>query len=291
MTGFDGIREDTMAYVPRAFMSRWSAAIRRQYPNVDAVGEIYNGDVTVPSFFQGGRKQFDGVDTGVQSVFDFPLYYPIRRVFAQGNSFQDLVSILSKDALYPHPEDLVTFLGLHDVQRFMNEQGATIAGLELAQTFLLTTRGIPMLYYGDEIAMRGGNDPDNRRDFPGGWPGDPQDAFTAAGRTPEQQEVWSHVSALTRLRAQLAPLRRGTLTELSVADKQYAYCRILGSDAVVVVLNNDTKPATFTFPLTPVSWPDGATPTDRLSAASDIKIHNGQMTITLPARAGAILTR
>ncbi len=295
-TGFDGLREDTMSYVPRSFMRDWSGAIRRQYPNVTEVGEVYNGDVAVTSFFQGGQARFDGIDTGVSSLFDFGLYYPLRRVFAQGNSVKDLTYLLGRDSLYVNPNSLVTFLGSHDVPRFMNEQGATIDGLKLAQTFLLTTRGIPMLYYGDELALPGGGDPDNRRDFPGGFPGDALNAFTQAGRTAAQQDVFTHVQTLTHLRAMLPALRRGRLVNLYVSDQQYVYARVMpGTPEItqfaVVALNNDKQPATFTFPADPSYLPEGTTLTDRLGVTSPVSVQNGKVTLTLPARAGAILTR
>src|SRR5258708_9728735 len=108
-------------------------------------------------------------------------------VFADGARMRELCNAVGKDALYAAPDKLVTFFGLHDVNRFMSEGGADAAGLNLAFTFLLTTRGIPMIYYGDEIGMRGGDDPDNRRDFPGGFPADAHNAFEAAGRTPEEE--------------------------------------------------------------------------------------------------------
>ena len=291
MAGFDGVREDTMAYVPRTFMQQWSAALRRQFPHVEAVGEVYNGDVTVTSFFQGGQPRYDGVDTGVRSLYDFPLYYPIRRAFAQGGSLREVATMLGHDSLYVDASRLMTFLGLHDVDRFMDEKGATLGGLKLAQTFLLTTRGIPMLYYGDELALPGGNDPDNRRDFPGGFPSDTVDAFTAQGRTPAQQDVWTHVQTLTRLRAQMPALRTGALSTLFVADQQYAYARTLGTEAAVIALNNDTQPATVTFPIAPTHWPDGTAVTDRLGVVSNVLVVNGQITLTLPARSGAVLTR
>ena len=197
-TGFDGIREDTMPYVPRAFWQQWNAAIRRQYPKVNAVGEVFDGDVSLVSYFQGGKTGPDGVDTGMDSLFDYPLYFPLRRAFAQGASFHDLVTDEAHDWLFSRPDHLMTFLGNHDVKRFLNEDGATPAGLMLAQTFLLTNRGIPLLYYGDELGMTGGDDPDNRRDFPGGFPGDARNAFTAAGRTPAEQAIWQHVRTLAR---------------------------------------------------------------------------------------------
>ncbi len=291
IAGFDGIREDTMSYMPRAFLQRWSGALRRQFPHLEIVGEVDNGDPALVPFFQGGQKRYDGIDTGVKSLFDYPLYYPLRRAFAQGGSLYEVVSMLGHDSLYVDADRMMTFLGLHDVDRFMNEKGATLDGLKLAQTFLLTTRGVPLLYYGDELAMPGGSDPDNRRDFPGGFPGDAANAFTAQGRTPAQQDVWTHVQTLTHLRAQMPALRGGALSTLYAGGQQYAYARTLGADAVIVALNNDTKPATITLNIAPVTWPDGTALTDHLGVVTNARVAQGQLTLTLPVRTGAVLTR
>ena len=214
MTGLDAIRQDTLPYVPRTFWRDWMAAIKREYPNVNVLGELYDGDPALVSFFQGGRARFDGVDSGIDTLFDFPLFYPVRRAFAEGKEVREIPKMLAHDHLYPNPNNLVTFLGLHDMLRFMSEPGASIQGLKLAQTLVMTTRGTPLLYYGDEIAMTGGGDPDNRRDFPGGFPGDPRNAFTERGRSIEENIVFNHLQRLSRLRAELEPLRRGRLVNL-----------------------------------------------------------------------------
>ena len=291
MAGFDGIREDTMPYVPRPFWQSWNAAIRRQFPSVNAVGEVFDGDAALVSYFQGGRVGPDGVNTGMDSLFDYPLYFPLRRAFAGGASFHDLQADEAHDWLFPQPAHLMTFLGNHDVKRFLNEDGATVDGLELAQTFLLTSRGVPLLYYGDEIGMTGGDDPDNRRDFPGGFPGDAHTAFTAAGRTPTEQRLWQHVRTLTHLRAALPALRRGSQVTLLGTDHQWAYARVLGLQSAVIVLNNDTIPATVTVPVTPAGLTDGATLTDRLGVSTPVQVHGGIVTVTLPARAGAVFVK
>ena len=95
---------------------------------------------------------------------------------------------------------LVTFIGNHDQMRFVSETGSSLAKLKAAFGLLLTLRGIPQIYSGDEIAMPGGNDPDNRHDFPGGFPGDAHNAFTAGGRTAEQQDAFAYVQSLLKLR-------------------------------------------------------------------------------------------
>ena len=288
--GFDGIRQDTLPYVPRAFWREWEAAIKREYPNVNVVGELYDGDPALVSFFQGGRVRFDGVDSGVDSLFDFPLLYPLRRAFAEGKPVREVAQMLARDQLYPNPEALVTFIGNHDMLRFMNEPGANPTGLKLAQTFLLTTRGIPQLYYGDEIALPGGGDPDNRRDFPGGFPNDARNAFAREGRTPEQQDVFEHVKRLAQLRKELAPLRRGTLENLYIAEQQYAYARMTESASVIVVINNDAKPAMVEFDASAARLLDGTRLTDRLGATGDVRLEGGKLKVNMPARSASILT-
>ncbi len=246
-TGLDGIRMDTWQYVPNSFWQDWTAAVKREFPNFRVVGEVKDGDVVHTSFFQGGRVRFDGVDSGLDSLLDFPLFYPIRHAFAEGKPIDAIPKTLAKDYLYTNSEILVTLLGGHDDGRFMSEKGATIAGLKLANAFVLTTRGVPQLYYGDEIAMEGRDEPTTRGDFPGGFPGDKRNAFTAAGRTKEEQELFEYIRRLTTLRRELEPLRSGKLLNLHVSEQQYAYARTTANAAVVVVFNNDDKAAEIEF--------------------------------------------
>jgi glycosidase len=155
---------------------------------------------------------------------------------------------------------------------------------------LLTTRGIPNLYYGDEIAMTGPDEPTTRQDFPGGWPGDPRNAFNAAGRTAEQQEVFAHLQKLLKLRQQLEPLRRGALKNLRVTDQQYVYARAAKNQTVIIAINNDAQPATVSFNAAPAGLKDGATLTDQLGVSSDARMENGVVNIALPPRAASIFT-
>lgn len=289
VSGLDGIRQDTLPYVPRAFWREWMAAIKREHPRLRVVGELFDGDPALVSFFQGGRARFDGVDSGIDALFDFPLFFPLRRAFGQGLALREVAQMLSRDHLYVDASQLVTFLGLHDVPRFLSEPGATRAGLKLAFTFLLTARGIPLVYYGDEIAMPGGGDPDNRRDFPGGWPGDPRSAFDASGRTPEEQDVFAHVQRLARLRAELGPLRRGETRNLLVDEQQWVYARVAGGEAVIVALNNAGAPATIEFGAAELGLADAATLEDRLGASRP-QVSFGRVRLALEARSAAVLS-
>lgn len=297
-TGLDGIRMDTWQYVPNSFWRDWNAALKKEFPNFKVVGEVKDGDAVHTSFFQGGKVRFDGVDSGLDSLLDFPLFYPIRHAFAEGHNLDEIPKTLAQDYLYNNSEILVTLLGGHDDGRFMSEPGATLAGLKLANAFVLTTRGVPQLYYGDEIAMTGADEPTTRTDFPGGFPGDKRNAFSTEGRTREEEDLFQYLRKLTRLRAELEHLKRGVLINLYGSDQQYAYGRkiipkagevVFNSDSAIVVLNNDTKPTTIEFDVEPMGLAAGADLRDQLDLQRVVKVTGSRrLTVTLPARSAAI---
>lgn len=291
MNGFDSIRMDTLPHVPRKFWEKWGTAIKREYPNVNILGELYDGDPALVAYFQTGRRGHDGIDTQIDTLFDYALFNPIRAAFAQGKNIRDVSQMFAHDWLYPNADVLTTFIGNHDMLRFMSEKGATVEGLKMAQTLIMTQRGTPILYYADELAMRGAGDPDNRRDFPGGFAGDKQNAFTQKGRTAEENDVWNHVALLGKLRKELQPLRQGKSLDLLDEEQQAVYARATENQAVIVAFNNDTKPVAIEFSVSDLKMiSNGATLVDRLGKAKDTKINNGMMRVELPARYAAIYT-
>jgi len=136
-----------------------------------------------------------------------------------------------------------------------------------------------MIYYGDEIGMAGGNDPDNRRDFPGGWKEDARNAFLAEGRTPDQQRVFEYVRKLAQLRREYPDLRQGALKQLGVSDDVYIYTR----GEMIVMLNNGAKPTRVTAPAASGTW------RDLLDVVGYIPVRDQILTVTLPPRSGAVL--
>jgi glycosidase len=278
----DGFRLDTFPYSTRQFWSGWHERLHQVYPQINAVGEVADGDSTITSFFEGGRKQFDGVDSGLATVFDFPLRDALRDVVIKGAPMEKLVEVLRHDALYPHPETLVTFIGNHDEVRFLGEKGSSPAKLKAAFALLLTMRGIPQIYSGDEIAMLGGHDPDNRRDFPGGFPGDPHNAFTAGGRTAEQQDVFACVKALLALRQSHAALRTGKQWHIGWDDTYYAFLRELPEEKLLVVYNNAPKTQTLDIPVenTPLGT---AQQLRTVFGNNSAELGNGKVRVSLPA--------
>jgi glycosidase len=265
-TGVDGIREDTLPYVPRSFWKQWTSAIAEHYPRVNVVGEVFDGDPALVASFQAG--------TGVDALFDFPLHYAIRKFFTGKAPASEIAKVLAHDSLYRNPDHLVTFVDLHDIKRFMTEPGASVASLKNVFTLLLTMRGIPMIYYGDELAMQGGDDPDNRRDFPSG-------AFEPQGRTAEQNELIAHLQHLTKLRAELEPLRRGDLKQLFVEADQYAYSRTFGHQTVLVAFNRAQQPKQVDIE---IDLPEGT----RLQSDHAATVHNGRISLVLDPNSSAI---
>ena len=286
-SGLDGYRIDTFPYVPRLFWSQWHRALLGIYPYLSTIGEVFHPDPTVTSFFAGGRKEWDGIDTELTTVFDYPLYFALRDVLLNDAPAGRIANILRQDSLYPQPEFLVPFFGNHDVPRFASAAGASPEKLKLAFGLTLTLRGIPEIYYGDEIGMSGGGDPDNRRDFPGGWPGDEHNAFSREGRTREQQAIFEYVQALLRLRREHAALQGGRLWHLASDDSGYIFLRESRGEKLVIAFNNGASSKTVSVSLE--DTPAGA-PSSVSAIFGDAKadLAGQQLTLILPPQSVSI---
>ncbi|WP_260472998.1 alpha-amylase family glycosyl hydrolase [Edaphobacter aggregans] len=256
--GLDGLRLDTFPYVGREFWKGFHAEIHGLYPRVTTVGEVFNTDATITSAFAGGVTR-NGVDTGLDTPFDYPGYFGLRDVLLHGAPMSKLAEVWRLDALYPHPERLVPFEGNHDTPRFLSEAGATPAKLKLAFAILATMRGMPQIYSGDEIAMRGEEDPDNRRDFPGGFVGGAENAFVNGSRTAEQREMHDWVKGLLDLRRAHDVLQTGEQQVLQTGVDTMVYVRGRnlrwgcasgdGEGRVLVVVNKGDKAEMLDLPM------------------------------------------
>ncbi|MDR3746650.1 MAG: alpha-amylase family glycosyl hydrolase [Acidobacteriota bacterium] len=220
----DGIRLDTFPYVDRAFWHDFHAELHSVYPRLTTVGEVMDRDPEITSFFAGGVAR-RGIDTGLDTPFDYPVCFALRDVLAHGKPMTELAKVLRQDSLYSHPERLVTFIGNHDTTRFLTEAGSSLPSLKLAVGLILTLRGMPQIYSGDEIGMTGGADPDNRHDFPGGFPGDAHNGFTRVDRTATEQQIFTWTSGMLALRASHPALETGLEQDLFADDDVFAFVR------------------------------------------------------------------
>jgi neopullulanase len=254
--GIDGLRIDTFPYVQREFWQQYLGALAALYPRLTSTGEITTSDPTVNAYFAGGRT-LAGVDTHLTTPFDYPLYYTLLDVLLKGKPMSQLEETLRQDWLYPSPQALVPFIGNHDQIRFLSQPGATPELLRLGFGLLMTLRGMPQLYAGDEIDMTGGEDPDNRRDFPGGFGGDEKNAFTAPGRGSEQAAMHDWVAALGILRAHTPALQTGLQQTVLTNNSSFAYVRTAATDggactsigSMLIVLNRDPTHQAISIPI------------------------------------------
>jgi glycosidase len=281
IAGIDGIRQDTIQYMPRKFIRELSDALHRQYPRLWMVGEVFERDAAQTSFFIGGHQGWDGVDTKLDSVFDFPLWNASLLAFTNRAPMRALRDQLKYDALYPDASKVTTFANNHDTTRFMSLEGATLEGAMMHVALTLSVRGIPQLYYGEEIAMEGKDDPDNRRDFPGGFPGDTHSAFLPNGRTRDEARMWEWTRDWIRLRRDHSALRDGQLIDLYYDDEAYVFARQDKSELVIVAFNSSGKEKKINIPTGPIGLRDGIDLSPLIGTASRARVVNGNSELTL----------
>jgi neopullulanase len=290
--GLDGLRIDTFPYVARPFWQSFHAQLHALYPHLTTVGEVFNSDPTITSTFAGGVTR-TGVDTGLYTPFDFPTYFALRDVFLKDAPISKLADVLRLDNLYPHPERLIPFLGNHDTTRFLNDPAITPHTLELAFTILTTMRGMPQIYSGDEIAMRGGEDPDNRHDFPGGFDPTPNDAFSAQGRSPEQQYVFTSLQTLLTLRRSHPALQEGTEQLLHADRNVLVYVRTLSTSThanqrILIAVNKGSEASDIIIPTDATDLQDAHQSDILLGAPNAISLATDTLTIHLAPSTASI---
>ncbi|MCL4153302.1 UNVERIFIED_CONTAM: hypothetical protein GTU68_038433 [Idotea baltica] len=246
--GIDAYRIDTYAYPDQAFMSKWASALRAEYPSLSLFAETWVHGVPVQSWFteQIARKSFDN---SIPAVTDFQLHYAINDALSQPFGWTEGVArlyyTLAKDYVYSHPEQLVTFLDNHDVSRFYSTINEDFEKYKMGLGFLLTTRGIPQIYYGTEILMPNSSKRTHhdqyREEFSGGWKGDTQNKFTIEGRTAEEQAAFEFVSKLANYRKNTPALTTGKLMQFVPEEGVYVYFRYDDAKTIMVILNQNPK--------------------------------------------------
>jgi glycosidase len=245
----DGIRVDTYPYNDKWQIARWTRAIREEYPRLNIMGECWQHNPAEIAYWQTGVKNYDGYDSFLPTVMDFPLNDALMTAFNEDVQYWDqgvsrFYNIYVLDYLFADPYKLLIFLDNHDTQRFCENIDANLSKYKLAVTLLLTTRGIPQLYYGTEIMMRGQKsrgDGDIRRDFPGGWIGDERNAFKESGRTLGENEAFNYLRNLLHYRKENLVLQNGKMIHFIPRDNVYVYFRMNGEKTVMIILNNSAE--------------------------------------------------
>ena len=236
----DGIRHDTHPYADQNFLKNWSKRIENEYPQFNIVAEAWYVTGSPLAWWQ----------KNVKTVMDFNLMTAYNQAFDinsyENNPWKKVYEIIAQDFIYDDPENILVFLDNHDTSRFLKEEETDLSRYKQALAFLLTTRGIPQLYYGTEILMTGekkDGDGNLRKDFPGGWKEDKINAFTAAGRTALQNEAFNYLRKILNWRKTNPAVTKGKLIHYA-PDWQtecYVYARIKDNNKVLVILNGSNK--------------------------------------------------
>jgi len=249
----DGLRVDTYSYNDKEAIAKWTKEIMEEYPNFNMVGEVWMHDQAQISFWQKDSPigALQSYNSNLPAVMDFTLHDAFTQAFNESEQgwekgmvrfYENFVN----DFLYKDPNNLLIFFENHDTQRF-NEYCPILEDYKLATTLLATTRGIPQIYYGSEIGMKGDKgkgDADIRRDFPGGWPGDTNNAFTDKGRTIEQNAYFDFSKKVWNWRKGKSVIHTGLFTQFLPQNNVYVYFRHNENEIIMVVINNSKEAQT-----------------------------------------------
>lgn len=251
--GINGIRQDTHPYADFDFMSQWCKEVLDEYPYFNIVGETWLNSNVLVSYWQKNSKLAAPLNSNLPTVMDFPLQALMNQAFDEetgewGGGLYKLYDYQTQDLVYANPMNLLTFLDNHDTSRFAqtDEMAKNLKRYKQAMVFLLTTRGIPQIYYGTEILMigdKGKGDGDLRKDFPGGWQGDTRNCFAKNGRTEQENEAFEFTRQLLNWRKGNQVIGKGSLKHYSIQNGVYVYQREFNGKSVVVIMNgtDDSK--------------------------------------------------
>lgn len=246
-SGVDGFRLDTYAYSDLEFMRRLLQAVKSEYPNFGLIGEVWDHAVSFQAWLTKGSNIKGAPETLLPGVTDFQLYFAINEALNKNMDWTGGLSriyyALAQDFLYRDPNQNLIFLDNHDLSRFYSVIGEDLRKFKMGIGFLLTTRGIPCIYYGTEILMKNFADPDGkvRADFPGGWQTDRTNKFKQEGRTESEKEAFNYLQKLALIRQNEPALQTGELTQFVPEKDTYIYFRKKGKSAIMVIMYTGTK--------------------------------------------------
>jgi neopullulanase len=244
--GLDGIRMDTYPYPDMHYMSEWTKRVMEEYPHFNVVGEEWFEDPAIVAYWQRGKNNPNNYTSGLPSVMDFPIQAALSQALNQPEEWKagwiTLYEMLARDFLYAAPVDLVVFPDNHDMSRFFTQVNEDFDLFKLGLTFILTTRGVPQIYYGTELLMKNSGTTGHgiiRSDFPGGWAGDTVNALTGEGLTTQQKEATSFLKKMLRWRKNATAVQTGKLTHFEPKEGVYVYFRYDEQQKVMVILNKN----------------------------------------------------
>jgi len=244
-----GIRIDTYPYSEKHFAAKWSDAVLAEYPNFNLVGEEWSSNPIITSYWQKGKVNRDGFKSSLPALMDFPLQNALTDAMNEndqdwGKGLNKIYSVLSNDLVYANPDNLVVFGDNHDMSRFYTQVKHDQALFRMGIAFLMTTRGIPQIFYGTENLMSNPNSGEHgeiRGDFYGGWSGDAKDAVTQRGFTADEKSTQDYFKKLLNWRKNNPVIHDGKLLHFGPENGVYVYFRYTNAGKVMVVLNKNAQ--------------------------------------------------
>lgn len=246
--GLQGIRQDTYPYPDKQFLSDWAGTIMEEYPNFNIVGEEWSYNPLIVGYWQDGQQNFDGYQSNLKSVMDFPMQGAIINGLKEdeeswGNGLTKIYEALANDFYYPNPLDVMVFADNHDKSRIFTQLDGDIELNKMAMALLLSLPRTPQIYYGTEILMEDFDNPGDhgliRTDFPGGWEGDEVNVFTETGLSPEQLDFKHYLRDLLKFRKSSKALQIGKAKHFEPFDGMYFLFRIHEEEVVLTVINKN----------------------------------------------------
>lgn len=246
-----GFRVDTYPYNDKEAMAKWAKAITDEYPKFNIVGETWLNTAGHIAVWQKDSKIGESVNynSNLPSVMDFMLYGDLPKALKEKEGWDTgmnrLYNTMSSDFLYPDINNVMVFFENHDTERWNEIFNSDPKSYKMATSIISTIRGIPQIYYGTEIGMRGdknkGGDADIRRDFPGGWKSDKQNALNPSTQTPEQKEFYQYTQKLLNWRKGKEVIHTGKTKNFVPQNNVFVYFRYNDKETVMVVINNNDK--------------------------------------------------
>jgi glycosidase len=211
-----------------------------EYPNFNIVGEIWQG---VPSVISGYQTNSPirkiSFDSNLPAVTDFALADAIRDYLSGNENIYKVYETIARDKVYSDPDNLLVFMDNHDVDRAMLVANGNIEKYKIALNLVLFTRGIPAIFYGTEIGIKGGTKHGElRQPFPGGFVGDDKNAFSEQGRTEFENDIYYYLNELLKLRNEYPVLSLGKLRHIYPADNLYMLLKFYEDDIAVIIINS-----------------------------------------------------
>jgi len=241
--GIDGWRIDTYAYNNLDFMNRCNKALMDEYPHLTMFGETWVHGVINQSYFVQNNYNIP-YKSNLQAPTDFQTLWAITdamtKDFGWTDGINEMYNTLAQDFVYKNPMRNVIFLDNHDLSRFYSVVGENMMKYKAALAWLFTCRGIPQLYYGDEIGMAGFTSPNDgyvRKDFPGGWASDTVNKFIAEERTPKEDSIWEYIAKLANFRKNSSAITTGKMMQFAPQKGEYVFFRYDSKQTIMTVLN------------------------------------------------------